>query len=445
MSRLSIALLATVLGLALPAAGAAQAPALAASAPRLPPLRELPAPTLPRGALVQSLLSRAPSLAQARALQQAARAQGDALRAGSQEFTAQAQWQQRRIDQAPDAGDYGEWQLLLSRPLRLPGQARADSALAGALQRSSGSALASARSALLAELLRDWLAAQLGRADAQLAAAESQALDRETSSVSRRERLGDASRLELEQLRAEQARATAALLLARGRADSQRAALLARWPMLVADPELRGEDASTRLLRLPTLDTAGLRRQVLRSSPQLAQARSALREAQARAAQAQAARTPQPSVGAYVGSDRGGRERIIGLQLQLPFAGPARRAHEQAALAELQAAQWRLDDLRSQVLQQAEGLYVQARAEADAARALREAARRQRQAQARMLRAWQLGEVGVAQWLLARRNAVEVERQALQARFDAARSAALLRLHAGLLDIPGAGASAPTR
>ena len=445
MKRHVVALLAALLALALRAPGVAAEPARAASAPQAPPLRELAGPTLPRSALLQSLLSQAPSLARARALEQAAGAQGDALRAGSQEFTAQAQWQQRRIDQAPDAGDYSEWQLLLSRPLRLPAQARADSALAGALEQSSRSALASARSELLAELLRDWLAAQLGRADAQLAAAESQALDRETASVIRRERLGDASRLELEQLRAEQARAAAALLLARGRADSQRAALLARWPVLAADPDLRGQHGSGHLLRLPALDPAGLRRQVLRNSRRLAQARSDLLEAQARAAQAQAARTPQPSVGAYLGSDRGGRERIVGLQLQLPFAGPARRAHEQAALAELQAAQWRLDDLRSQVLQQADGLYLQARAEGDAARALGQAALRQRQAQARMLRAWQLGEVGVAQWLLARRNAVEVERQALQARFDAARSAALLRLQAGLLDIPGAGVSAPAR
>ena len=445
MNRHVVALVAALLALALRAPDTAAAPAQAASAPQAPALRELAAPSLPRRALLQSLLSQAPSLARARALEQAARAQGDALRAGSQEFTAQAQWQQRRIDQAPDAGDYSEWQLLLSRPLRLPAQARADSALAGALEQSSRSELASARSQLLAELLRDWLAAQLARADAQLAAAESQALDRETATVIRRERLGDASRLELDQLRAEQSRAAAALLLARGRADSQRAALLARWPVLAADPDLRGQEGSGRLLRLPALDPAELRRQVLRNSRQLAQARSALVEAQARAAQAQAARTPQPSVGAYLGSDRGGRERIVGLQLQLPFAGPARRAHEQAALAELQAAQWRLHDLRSQVLQQDDGLYLQARAEADAARALRQAARRQVQAQARMLRAWQLGEVGVAQWLLARRNAMEVERQALQARFDAARSAALLLLHAGLLDIPGAGAPAPTR
>ena len=182
---------------------------------------------------------------------------------------------------------------------------------------------------------------------------------------------------------------------------------------------------------------------MLEHSATLAQARSAVRQAQAQADQARAARTPQPTVGAYLGSDRGGRERIVGLQLQVPLGGAARAAGERAALAELDAAQWRLQELRMRVLEQAQSLSAQARAQARAAQALMQAAQSQQAALARTQRAWELGEAGAADWLLARRNALDMRMQALQARFDAARMNTLLRLQEGLLDEDGAGAPAP--
>jgi outer membrane protein TolC len=427
-------------------ASGALSSSLPAGAGALPALQDLPTPTLPREALLRALLAQAPSLAEAGALQNAAGAQGDALRAGSQEFTAQAQLQQRRVDEPPDNGNYAEWQLLLSRPLRLPSQASADSRLAGALQQSARSAAVAARRELLAQVLQAWFDTQLAQAESRLAAAQSQALDAQTRALRKRLARGDVSQLELDQLLAEQSRAAAAALLAQGRLDSQRAALQARWPLLAADQQLRGDPASAADLSAPTLADAQLRRKVLQASDALALARGAVDQARARADQASAQRTPQPTVGAYLGSDRGGRERIVGLQFQMPFGGPARQAHERAALAELDAAQWRLRDTEARVLEQAERLRLQARAQADAAQALDKASQAQAQAAARMLRAWQLGEAGVADWLLARRNALDVERQALQARFDAARSAALLRLQAGLLSVaqpPAGTASTP--
>ena len=177
----------------------------------------------------------------------------------------------------------------------------------------------------------------------------------------------------------------------------------------------------------------------------LAQARGAVRQAEAQAEQARAARTPQPTVGAYLGSDRGGRERIVGLQLQIPIGGAARAAGERAALAELEAARWRLQEQRMRVLEQARSLLAQAQSQAGASQALMLAAQRQQAALARTQRAWELGEAGASEWLLARRSALDVQMQALQARFDAARVTALLLLHEGLMDeAPGqAGAARP--
>jgi outer membrane protein TolC len=393
-------------------------------------------PTLPRADLLSELLVQAPSLAEARALRDAANARGDALRVGSQEFTAQAQVQQRRVDEPPDNGRYGEWQLLLNRPIRLPAQARADRDLADALAAQSRDALRTAHRDLLDQVLRAWFDAQLADADAELARASAQALERQADTVRRRQGLGDASRLELDLVQAEQARAAAMALLAEGRAASRRSALQERWPVLAADASLRGDPASAGLLRNAPPDAQALRERILDHSAVLAQARAAVRQAQAQAGQARAARTPQPTVGAYLGSDRGGRERIVGLQLQVPFGGPARAAGERAALAELDAAQWRLQDLRMRVLEQAQSLRAQALAQTRAAQALALAARQQQTALARTQRAWELGEAGAADWLLARRNAIDTRMQALQARFEASRMNALLLLHEGLLDEP---------
>ena len=429
----------TALAAAAPGASAPTAADTAAALPRLAAsaaaTASLPAPTLPRAALLRELLARSPALAEARAMQGAAAAQGDALRAGSQEFTAQAQLQQRNVDEPPDNGRYDEWQLLLSRPLRLPSQARADASLAGALGESSRAALQVARRGLQEQLLQAWFDAQLARADAACAREHAGLLSSQTAAVRKRLALGDASRLEFDQIDAEQARAESAWLLARGRADSLLAALQARWPLLGADPLLRGDPDSAPSLRVPRLDDTALRQRLLEHSAAMAQARGALRQAQAQAEQASAARTPQPTVGAYIGSERGGRERIVGLQLQLPFGGAARQARERSALAELDAAQWRLHEIQAQVLQRAEELRVQAGAQADAARALQLALQRQQLAAARTLRAWSLGEAGIEQWLLAQRSVLDLQRQALQARFDAARSAALLRLQAGMLEL----------
>ncbi len=429
-----------------PAAPGSQArpssPAAGAPEAALPDAGSFAQPTLPRADLLHQLLAQAPSLAEARALRDAAGARGDALRAGSQEFTAQAQLQQRRVDEAPDNGRYAEWQLQLNRPLRLPAQARADRALADALAAQAREAQRTARRELLDQLLRAWFDTQLADADAELARASAQALDRQAGVVQRREQLGDASRLEYDLVRAERARADAAALQAQGRASSQRAALLARWPLLAADPGLRGDPGSAVELLDAPADDAALRQRVLEHSATLALARSAVRQAQAQADQARAARTPQPTVGAYLGSDRGGRERIVGLQLQIPIGGAARAAGERAALADLDAAQWRLQELRMRVLEQAQSLSAQARAQARAAQALMLAAASQQAALARTQRAWELGEAGVADWLLARRNALDTRMQAVQARFDAARMNALLRLQEGLMDEASAEAPA---
>ncbi|MBW4048609.1 MAG: TolC family protein [Proteobacteria bacterium] len=415
-----------------PPAAANQQPGLAGRE-ALVSLVALPDPSLPQPQVLDALLNDAPMLREAQSLKEAAAQNGQVLRAGTQEFTGQAQVQQRRIDSAPDAGTYAEWQLLLSRPIRLPSQTQADIRMAGALSHAADATLIEARQMLLQGALTAWFQAQLTQADVVLVKDNLGLLHTQVQALHRRNALGDASVLELEQLQAEEARAESSLVLAQGLAESARSALTARYPAFGQDSQLVGQPASAAQLSLPALPVDALRTLVEQHSARLAQDRARLQEAQAAAEQAHAARTPQPTVGAYLGSDRGGREHIVGLQFSMPFGGAARVARERSALAGVDAAQWRLQDARAQTLAAFARLYALARSQASGSLALERASQVQNQASARMLRAYQLGEAGISDWLIARRSALDTVRQALQARFNAAESAASLRLQAGLL------------
>ncbi|CAZ87563.1 putative Integral outer membrane protein TolC, efflux pump component [Thiomonas arsenitoxydans] len=434
LSALSAALALTLT--AAPTWGAEKAWAKSADTPSLqaalPALSELPSPTLPQIAAVDQILAETPALQEAQALQQAAAQNGAVLRAGTNEFTGQAQVQQRRIESAPDSGRYNEWQLLINRQLRLPSQAQADGRMAEALQTSAQAALVATRQQFLGALLTAWFAAQRAQAEAALAQQDLDLIDAQVKALQRRQSLGDASVLELEQMQAEQARARSTLLRAQGVAASSRAALLARYPALSRSGSLQGQ-TDPGALALPSLNAEQLSARAVQASPLLLQQRAMLQKAQAMVAQAHAARTPQPTVGAYIGSDRGGSERIVGLQFAMPFGGPARESQERAALAEADAAQWRLRDLQAQVEADFQRLYADAQAQEAAVKATEQAAQVQTQASNRMLRAYQLGEVGVSDWLLARRNALESAKLVLQSRFDAATSSAQLKLQTGLL------------
>lgn len=427
-----------------PAKPSAQAPESTIAQDMLPQLSALPRPTLPSFAQLDRLLADTPLLHEAQAMRQAALQNGQALRSGTQEFTGQAQVQQRRIDAPPDNGNYAEWQVLINRQIRLPSQAQADNRMADALTTSANAGLIGARQQLLTDVLAAWFAAQRAQAEAALAQQNLGLMQGQVHALQRRKALGDASVLELEQMQAEEARAQSALLLAQGLASSSRAALEARYPALAGDTTLSGQAGSTAQLVLPDQPADALRALVEQNSATLARDRAALQQAQAKAGQATAARTLQPTVGAYVGADRGGRERIIGLQFAMPFGGPARVSTERAALAEVDAAQWRLRDAQALTLAEFQRLWATAQSQAAGAKAMDQAAQVQIQASVRMLRAYQLGEAGISDWLLARRSALDAVRQALQSRFDAAESAALLKLQAGLLfDAPSSAAVMP--
>jgi outer membrane protein TolC len=398
------------------AAGAAEA--------TLPALDALPQPTLPPAALVAQARSDVAAVRQADATLQAAQAERRALVAGSEEFELQLQGQRRRVGDGADAGRYNEWQVQLSRPLRWPQQARADAEVgAGGVALAAAGVSAASRSSA-ERLLQLWFDA--GRTDA-LAALARRAADvllQQQQALARRVELGDASRLELDQLGAEAAREQAQATLAAGRADAARRVLLARYP-------------AAELSAGEPLVTSGapdaLAADALARSAALALARAARQQAAALAAQADAMRRPQPTLGVYTASERGGAERLAGVQLSLPLGGAARAARADARAADAMAAQWRARDVEQAARAELQSRAAQADALARGARQLEQVDAAQRQADARLQRAYALGEASLTDALVQRRELLRTLADALAARYDAAQADAMLQLDAGVL------------
>ncbi|WP_291511085.1 TolC family protein [Acidithiobacillus sp.] len=402
---------------------AATAPGLEAPA--------LPAPTaltasgslqLPTTAALEPILQRSPAFATAEAQGQAALAQADALRRGSNEFNLSSQVQSRQIRTGPDQGRYTEWQVGVQRPVRWPGQAQADAALGKTLVQQSRIGLGDARHETLREILRMLTAVQRNAALAQLSGDAAALLQTQVRILEKRQSAGDASLLELDRIRAEAAQEEAMATQDRARAEASLAAWQSRFPELSPHPqshtELRGlKGSSTELLS-----------DYLAHNHQLLLLQAQWNKAMAQARQAHAQEWPQPTLGAYLSSERGGNERIVGVQLSMPIPSGSRRDQTAALTAEATAARARLAQTRELLQSEFLSRLRESTGLTESATQLERAYADQWRAAQRAQRAYTLGESPLSDWLQLRRQSLQTARALVEARYNAAAAQAELLL-----------------
>lgn len=379
---------------------------------------------LPPTDRVMAALEATPEVAGARAGLGLGAAESALLRRGDYEFQVNTTLNRRRV--ADTAQRYNEWAVGLERSLRLPAKARLDAALGQqamtVAQEGYGDALHEAGRMLLARWFA-WLRArqQVARLDEQSAVfAEIR------TSVAKRLRAGDASVLDLTQ--AEAAFATVAAAIARARNDEalRRTELEQHYPGLPMTP--------IEPLPAPAAVAGSMavwRERVFAHNHELARARAEGERARLALKRSEADRVPDPAVGVHYGSERGGAERLVGLSFSLPLPGAQRGYRVDRALAENRMAsereramQVRLETQARVNFEDARGSYASWQAAQQAADSLRTQARKLARAQA-------LGEAGIAEVLLARRQYLEAALSADQARGDAweARYRLLLDAH----------------
>ena len=137
------------------------------------------------------------------------------------------------------------------------------------------------------------------------------------------------------------------------------------------------------------------------------------------AARARADRFPDPSLGLRVLNDRGGAESVIGVVFSVPIGGRYRRAVGAAETAEASA---RHDDtamMAREIARDAELAVREAGSTVMQWRAQQAAHAASTAASTRQRRGWELGELGLSEWLLAERNGRQISLAEIMARADA--------------------------
>lgn len=348
-------------------------------------------------------------------------ARAEAIRTGPAETQLRLTPQYRHVRDPSE--NFAEGQVGVERPLRLWGKAGADAALADATIHSADIGLQDARHELSRELLSLWFGALRARTEVQ---AQSSALEQAMDLVrivQSRVQHGDAAVLDLQLATSDMERTRAAAVAAQAGERGAVAAMRVRLPLV------RLPDALPQ--RLPAAiegDRAGLRQSYIQASHELRLAQAEGERVQHLARRVGLERYPDPTVGAFVSIERGGAERIAGVNLIVPLGGTYRRANAQAAAADATqaAARYRQAELKAESEFDMQWELMQGNRQA--ADAMLAASAQQESAYDKVKRAYAMGEAGVAEVLAAKRAHDEVRRQARLAMIDAAQSMYRLEL-----------------
>jgi outer membrane protein, heavy metal efflux system len=372
-------------------------------------------PGLPPEAHVREALDQHPSVLAAMARVAAARADGEALRAGPHEFQLTTSAIQRSVDRE---GRYAEFDASLSRPIRLPGKARLDRQAGASGVEAAENRMEDARhqaALLLAQYWWDWLGAA---AEQQIDAQAVQNLERSLASIRRRAELRDAAPMEVDQAEAALGSARLQVQQSAGRAELARARIAAQFPGL-ALPAMPGD---LPLPEMPQASLAELRALVITRSHEIGAARAEAERMQALADRARRDRIADPTIGMRAFSERSGEETGVGLIATIPIGGRHRSALADRAGSEAAAAAAEAMAVAFDVQEMADTDVVQADAAWSAWQRSRDGAKAQVAAVLKLRKGYDLGAIDLADLLLAERQTQDMFRAEVQARTEALRA-----------------------
>lgn len=401
MHKLVLAL--AVLALAAPAALAAQESAL------------------PGKADVQAALDAHPSVQAARARVDAARARARGLARGPYEFEVTGRYDKRRVDAE---GNFDEYNVELSRQVRLPGKAALDKRIGQYSVVAAENMAEDARhqaAILLIGHWWDWLGA------AEQARVDRQAVDnyeRGLKAVERRVALRDAAQLEADQAAASLAAARTLAEQSAGRASLSRARLAAHFPRV----PLPDEPPTVPVPQLPAGGLEALHDLVISNSHEIAAADARAQAMASKADRDRKDRMGDPTLGLRLFSERGGMERGAGFAVTVPLGGGYRKSVARQSDAEASVAQSEAQLARFTVQETADADLAEARYRFAAWHRARESLEAQMAALRKQRRGYQLGEIGLADLLLGERMVHDAFRSEVDARVEANRTLTKLEI-----------------
>ncbi len=378
-------------------------------------------PGLPDEAAVLAALSDHPSVVAARARVEAARAEARAGAIGPHEMTFSGSYTRRSIDLA---GQFDEFDVSLTRPVRLPGKGRLDREIGefGVIEAENLAEDTRHQAALvLMGHWFDWLgAASEARVDAQAVANYETAL----ASIRRRVELRDAAELDADQSTAALASARTLAEQSAGREQVARGRLEAHFPALALPTQAPDMPSP----ELPQGGLEPLRELVLANSHEIAAADAFASRMATTADRAARERTADPSVGLRLFSERGGEERGAGLVFSMPLGGGHRAALADQAVARSSSAQSEAALVRYNVREVADADFSEADYRIRSWQRAREGLDAQMAALGRLRRGNELGEIDLADLLQGERLVHDAFRAEAIARTEALRAITKLRI-----------------
>ncbi len=370
-------------------------------------------PDLPPQDMALKVISEFPGVMAARSGIDLEAANQRRLNAGPYEYSVRLLSQHRTLRE-PSQG-FREWEVDLERPIRLPNKAAIDRELGvhGVEQASlaHGDALHEAGRSLLSL----WFVWYREHFTAEQWQGQIGSLKQQLDSVHKRVRAGDAARLDAMLAEAALAQAEAQWQQARMREQIAATNLTQRFRGIA----LPGNPALAPPVSLLT-SAEYWRERILMHNHELGLARGETKRWRLNASRSQADTLPDPTLGLRFVSDRDGAERVVGVNVQIALPGSGR-----VALAEGAAAQAnRASSLEAAVLRKLEAEAVNSYATAVASYASWQTMRSVQETMQRnadlMGRAYTLGEAGLTDVLMARRQALDASLGATLAQIDAA-------------------------
>jgi outer membrane protein TolC len=370
-------------------------------------------PMLPPADLVLRAISSTPEVRRAEAVVATADAQARMRASGSYEGQVTVIPQRRRVE---GDRDYNEWELDVTRPIRLPGKARLDREIGAGGQQVARLSLEDAHHAAARRLLAAWSDWQRARVEREQLQQLVELARRDRDAVVRRVALGDAA--ERERLATESALAQSQAALLRAQSTLARAEL--DWRSVFPSLPLPEREAGNTYAP-PALggDDDGWVKLIVARSHEVGASEALARQKDAEARRARADRVPDPTVGIRVLNDLGGRERAYGVVLGIPLGSSYRQAEAAKAGADALAAEADLAAVRRDIERDARTVVTSARASHGIWTSQREALQAATTSAAKAARAYALGEAGIAELLAARRTEQEATLAERQAAIDA--------------------------
>ena len=363
---------------------------------------------LPPEDMIIHILDTHPMVLEAEAKLNAAEADARRMRAGEHEFVLEGEYVRRDVGagEIVGRGNYNEWNIGVSRAIRLPAKARADRTTGQLGVDVAEYARDDARhqtALLFKDQWLDWLeATALLRIDE----AEAETYRQELAAVQRRLDLKGASQLDLEQAKVALATAESSVTESRRASDAAALALQHTFPELVLPHEAPSLPDPQALQG----DVLAWRKMVIDHSHELAMAEKDAERAMSAAHRASLDRVADPTIGFRTFQERGGDETGIGVSVSIPLGFARRRAISDTMRAEAVAASVREQSMRREIALVADRDITNMTATVNAWKQAASARAASDDVVGRMRRAVELGDRDFSELLLTLRQHFEVQR-----------------------------------